>query len=352
MYPSAPRIDEAPVVDCEYEFIPTTWLEKGYLSAMKVESDHNGKIIPSVRVVNPGWGERKTSGYMYLIMHGIVEDVPKDGDTEQRYSGKTYAAFPLGVGKSNATPDDLLTSMNKLQITVRRTAGAGERIVFGNNAPLGALFPWRRVLDFGAVFTAYKVCLSVESISLFTPQRFRPLFLTVTLLTDNGLYKAPSLFADFRASKAVSFNLLARLTVNNKSGKDYLATAPASDTKQVVSFMVHIGNFVRKGGDVYSNSYCKKKIDRMDLQFALGAVGGLSFHIKINGKMSKTLMTQLGFHRNLCYSIMDINPDLNKKIWNSSCRITSVAAILQPSVSKDFKIYHDVFIDNTGKIMG
>nr|QZU27231.1 matrix protein [Guato paramyxovirus]URD31447.1 matrix protein [Carollia bat paramyxovirus] len=336
-------------------FISKSWEEGGNLVALEAESDKDGKLVPKVRVINPGWNDRKSYGYMYLLIYGIIED---RSDLETRVNGrstrggpKAFGAFPLGVARSNASPDDLLDAVLQLNITVRRTAGAGEKLVMGTNNIPALLTPWKNILFHGAIFSAIKVCNNVDVVQIDRDLRLRPVFLTITLLTDAGIYKIPRNILEFRMNNAVSFNLLIELKV----GADITSTGTKGminkDGERVTTFMVHIGNFVRKRNKQYSIEYCRTKVEKMDLRFSLGAIGGLSLHVKVAGKMSKTLRAQLGYKKTICYSLMDINPYLNRLMWKSECSINNVTAVFQPSVPKEFKIYDDILIDHTGKIL-
>ncbi|UOX72981.1 matrix protein [Jingmen Crocidura shantungensis henipavirus 1] len=333
------------------DFNKATWEEGKYLKSIEAEVDKDGFMIPKYRVINPGGNDRKTNGYMYLIAYGFVEDVPDYNSDGKKPIIRTIAAFPFGVGASTSSPEDLLKSACSLDISVRRTAGSTEKIVLGARGTLGELAPWSSVLSNGAIFNAVKICNNVELIQLEKPQRLRIFFLSITLLTDKGIYKVPRTILDFREHNAVSFNLLVSLLLNADLTRAGMKGIVDKDGKRHATFMLHIGNFVRKGKKPYSVEYCKKKVDLMNMVFSLGAVGGLSFHVKFKGKLSKRLIASMGFHRNLCYSLMDINPGLNKLTWNHECEISKVTAVFQPSIPKDFKIYEDVLIDATGKVL-
>ncbi|UOL48913.1 matrix protein [Wufeng Typhlomys cinereus jeilongvirus 1] len=331
------------------DFLPSTWQEGGTLTAIEAEADEKGRLVPKYRVINPGWNDRKGTGYMYLIIYGIVEE--KDQADKKNRGMKSFAAFPLGVGRSLSSPQELLDACLALDITVRRTAGAGEKLVMGTSNISPALSPWSTILSKGAIFSAIKVCNNVDVIMVDRPQKLRPIFLTITMLTDAGVYKIPRTVLDFRATNAISFNLLVELNI----GADFTSSGTKgmiNDAgERVTTFMVHIGNFVRKKGKIYSVDYCRQKVDRMDLRFSLGAVGGLSLHVKVAGKVSKTLRAQLGHKSVICYSLMDTNPYLNRVMWKAECSINKVTAVFQPSVPKEFRIYEDVLIDHTGKIL-
>ncbi|QRN45787.1 matrix protein [Ruloma virus] len=331
------------------DFLPSSWEEGGTLTAFEAEADENGHLIPKVRVINPGWNTRKGSGYMYLILYGIIEEKIKKLNGKREF--RTFAAFPLGVGRTTSTPDDLLDACLQLDITVRRTAGSNEKLVYGcANLPI-LLLPWREVIENGSIFPAMKVCCNVDLILLDVPQKFRPIFLTITKLTDAGYYQVPKTILDFRMQNGVSFNLLVYLKVGADMTGCGVKGIINDEGDKVVTFMLHIGNFQRRNGKQYSLEYCKQKVDRMQLYFSLGAIGGLSFHIYIKGKMSNVLKAQLGYKKNICYSLMDINPALNKVMWKAECQIDKVTAVFQPSVPKEFRFYDDVLIDNTGKIL-
>ncbi|UQM99625.1 matrix protein [meleucus virus] len=334
-----------------HDFLPSTWATKGSLEDIRPEYDHEGKIKPRVRVVDPGAGTRRTGGYMYLFLQGIIEDSLPDYEPATRPPGRTLAAYPLGVGQSIAGPYELLAACMELSIVVRRTVGSTEKLVFYNCTPLNVLGPWKAMLQNGCIFDANKVCKRVEEIPLEKDQKFRPIYLTITLLTDSGLYKTPSFVQDIRADNAVAFNLLVKLSTGQGIMSKLYPAAGHREAEGSVSFMVHVGLFMRGRKKAYSHDYCRLKVERMNLQFSLGGVGGVSFHMRIQGKMSKSLHAQLGFHRSVCYSLMDINPSLNKVLWRTQCSIQSVTAVFQPSVPSEFKIYNDVMIDHTGKIL-
>ncbi|WKD80572.1 matrix protein [Paramyxoviridae sp. 1] len=331
------------------DFLPSSWHDGGTLYAIDAEADDQGRLVPKYRVVNPGWNSRKDSGYMYLLIYGIIEE--KEMRDKKNRGFKAFGAFPLGVGKSNADPQDLLDAVLQLDITVRRTAGSGEKLVMGTTNISPLLSPWKDILVNGAIFQAIKVCNNVDMIMVDRPQKLRPIFLTITLLTDAGCYKIPKTILDFRASGAISFNLLVTLSVGADFTPSGVKGMVDEDGEKVTTFMVHIGNFVRKGNKQYSVDYCRQKVDKMDLRFSLGAVGGLSFHVKLAGKVSKALRAQLGYKSTICYSLMDTNPYLNRVMWKAECSIRKVTAVFQPSVPKEFRIYDDVLIDHTGKIL-
>ncbi|UOL48905.1 matrix protein [Wufeng Eothenomys melanogaster jeilongvirus 1] len=331
------------------DFMKSSWEEGGTLVAIDPEADEKGRLKPKYRVINPGRNSRKSSGYVYLLVHGIIED--KDLDVGTGKTLKTFAAFPLGVGRSTSMPQDLLDSIISLDITVRRTAGSSEMLVFGTSNIKSNLEPWKDILTTGALFPAIKVCNNVDMVAVDKPQRFRPIFLTITMLTDAGVYKVPKNILDFRMAKAVSFNLLIELLIGADFSTSGVRGMINDEGEHVTTFMVHIGNFLRRRNKEYSVDYCRQKIDKMDLRFSLGAVGGLSLHITICGKVSHALRAQLGYNTTICYSLMDTNPYLNKVMWKAECKINKVTAVLQPSVPKEFKIYDDVLIDHTGKIM-
>lgn len=337
------------------DFSPRSWTEGGTLTAIDATADEHGKLIPKVRVVNPGWNDRKTSGYMYMIIYGIIEEKIKDEPSGKAKSSikqqRAFGAFPLGVGKSMADPEDLLKAILQLDITVRRTAGAGEKLVMGVSNVNPILHPWHLILDSGAIFSALKVCSNIDVVPVDRALKLRPIFLTVTLLTDAGVYKVPNSVLDFRLNHAISLNLLVELLIGSDFTTSGVKGMINEDGERVTTFMVHIGNFMRQRNKEYSVDYCRRKVEKMDLRFSLGAVGGLSLHVKVAGRMSRMLRAQLGYKKTICYSLMDTNPYLNRIMWRSECSIKKVTAVFQPSVPKDFKIYDDVLIDNTGKIL-
>lgn len=343
------------------EFHRRSWEEGGTLEAIDAQADEMGRLIPKVRVVNPGWNDRKSTGYMYMIIYGIIEEKDKDknnnnSNNEKSAAGKhkgarAFGAFPLGVGKSQSDPEELLNAVLKLDITVRRTAGASEKLVFGVSNAGPALAPWNNIFKNGSIFSAIKVCSNVDVVAVDCALKLRPIFLTITLLTDAGIYMVPKSVLDFRMNNAVSFNLLVTLQIGADFTNSGVKGIINDDGERVTTFMVHIGNFTRKTSKPYSVDYCRRKVDRMDLRFSLGAVGGLSLHVRVAGKMSKVLRAQLGYKRSICYSLMDTNPYLNRVMWRSECSIKNVTAVFQPSVPKEFRIYDDILIDHTGKIL-
>ncbi|AIF74188.1 matrix protein [Bat paramyxovirus] len=346
-------------------FHPNSWEEGGTLEAFEPEVDDLGKLVPKVKVVNPGWNDRKSTGYMYLIVYGIIEGnsvKPSGGvqstattkkSNDPKTKGKVWcvASFPLGVGRSHTDPDKLLEAITELKITVRRTAGYDEKIVFGTTNISPELRPWEKILTNGAIFSALKVCSHVEMVPLDVYLHLRPVFLTITKLTDSGVYKVPRNILEFRYQNAISFNLLIELTIGADLSGTGIKGKPDENGNHITTFMVHVGNFARKRGKIYSADYCRQKVERMGLKFSLGAIGGLSLHVKVSGKMSKTLHAQLGYRKQICYSLMDTNPFLNKLMWKYECSITKVSAVFQPSVPRDFMMYDDILIDHTGKIL-
>lgn len=339
------------VYEAVSEFHPRTWEEHGMMEKIPAEVDDEGYMIPTYKILNPGGVTTKGMFYMYLIGYGFIEDDMMDTPPGVKPKLRTMACFPLGVGKTSSHPEELLKDLVQLHVTVRRTAGSTEKLVYFAQGSLNHLTPWAKVLKNGAIFEASKVCNNIEAVLLNKKQRLRMFFLIVTLLVDDGVYKVPKTMLDMRENNAISLNIMVTLKLDADLGKVGLRGIIDEDGEKVTTFMVHIGNFIRKAGKMYSAEYCRQKVDRMRLTFALGGVGGLSLHIKVNGKMSKRLYSQLGFHKSICYSLMDTNPRLNRLTWNHECIIKKITAVFQPSAPKSFRIYDDVLIDDTGKIL-
>nr|WIU81470.1 matrix protein [Niviventer confucianus morbillivirus] len=322
-----------------------SWDQKGALTPIITDTAADGRLIPKVRVIEPGLGDRKSAGLRYLLLHGVIEDVTEFG------IGRTFGALPLGIGKSTADPVELLKECLGLKITVRRTAGANEKIVYYNQVPLTLLTPWAPVLTKGGIFNANEVCNNVECIPLDIPQQFRPVYLTITELSDAGCYCIPRPILDFRAENALALNLLFELEVDGDLDGLGLRRSIPGEPSSIVTFMIHLGLFKRRKNKIYSPEYCKKKLDRMGLVFGLGGVGGVSIHVRLTGKMSKTMAAQLGLRKVLCYPLMLVNNHLNRLLWRNQCSIKSVSAVFQPSAPKEFKLYNDIIIDNVGGVI-
>lgn len=327
-----------------YDFDESSWDTKGFLAPILPEVFSDGRLIPQVRVIDPGLGDRKDECFMYLLLLGVIED----SSTGSPRVGRTFGSLPLGVGRSTAQPEELLKEAVGLEIVVRRTAGVNEKLVFYNTTPLALLTPWKKILTNGSVFKGGQVCNAVNLIPLDIAQRFRVVYLSITRLSDDGYYKVPRGIQEFRSSNALAFNLLVTLCIKGElrlpgSGSNLLQP-------NYVTFLIHIGNFRRSRSKSYSTDYCKRKIEKMGLVFALGGIGGTSLHVRCTGKMSKALCAQLGFRSTLCYPLMDVNEDLNRALWMNDCRISKIQAVLQPSVPSDFKVYDDIIIDDDGKI--
>lgn len=324
-----------------WEFNPDSWDIRGALAPIVTDTTPDGRLIPKVRVIDPGLGDKRGEGMKYLLIHGVIEDVGANP------IGRAFAAFPLGFGKSSSTPEDLLRAVISLSISVRRTAGASEKLVMFNTSPLGILAPWGKVLNNGCIFNASQVCSAVEMIPLDIPQWLRPVYLTITILSDSGCYQVPRSIQDFRANGCIAFNLVVALSVHGDLDKPRGYPPVAEGAETFVTFMLHIGVFKRKAKKVYSTAYCLQKIEKMKLVFALGGIGGVSLHIRIRGKMSRTLHAQLGFRNHLVYPLMYVNGQLNRVLWKKECKIDKIIGVLQPSVPTDFKVYDDIVIDMT-----
>lgn len=338
-------------MDGTADFSERSWADGSVLEAFEPEVDDLGKLKPKYKLINPGFNDRKSSGYMYLIMYGIIEIDKSKTDERNKEKLWCLSSYPMGVAKSQSSPEDLLRAVCSLEITVRRTAGYDEKIVYGCVNIQPELIPWNPVLNNGAVFSAIKVCSHIESIPLNRPLKMRPVFLAITMLTDAGVYKIPKSILDFRYKNAISFNLLVEIKIGMDLTKTGIRGKLDDTGNYITTFMIHIGNFARRSGKVYSADYCRRKVDKMDLRFSLGAIGGLSFHVRVAGSMSNALKAQLGYRQSICYSLMDTNPYLNKLMWKAECTINKVIGVFQPSVPREFKIYNDICIDHTGKIL-
>ncbi|QBC65284.1 matrix protein [Feline morbillivirus type 2] len=321
----------------------SSWSVKGTLDPLTPDTYPDGRLVPKIRVIDPGLGDRKSGGYMYLLLHGVIED----SETVINPKGRAFGAFPLGVGQSTENPEDLFKEILTLNIVTRRTAGFNEKLVYYNTTPLNLLTPWKKVLAYGSIFTANQVCNNTSSIPIDIPQKFRPVYLTVTKLSDDGYYQIPKMIQDFKSSNSVAFNILVHLSMGTILLDSSKGSRVGNPAENLITFMIHIGNFKRKNNKAYSPEYCKRKIMRLGLIFSLGAIGGTSLHIRCTGKMSKRLQAYLGFKRTLCYPLMYVNEGLNKTLWRNECKIEKVQAVLQPSVPNEFKIYDDIIIDNT-----
>nr|P36356.1 RecName: Full=Matrix protein [Measles virus strain Yamagata-1]pir/B60285/ matrix protein - subacute sclerosing panencephalitis virus (strain Yamagata-1) [Measles morbillivirus] len=277
---------------------------------------------------------------MHMFPLGVVEDSDPPGPPIGRASGSP----PPGAGRSTAKPEELLKEATEANIVVRRTAGLNEKLAFHNNTPPTLPTPRRKAPTTGSVLNANQACNAVNLAPLDTPQRFRAVYMSITRPLDNGYYTVPRRMLEFRSVNAVAFNLLVTLRIDKAIGPGKIIDN--AEQLPEATFMVHIGDFRRKKSEVYSADYCKMKIEKMGLVFALGGIGGTSLHTRSTGKMSKTLHAQLGFKKTSCYPPMDINEDLNRLLWRSRCKIVRIQAVLQPSVPQELRIYDDVIIND------
>nr|BDB95823.1 matrix protein [Measles virus genotype C1] len=152
-----------------YDFDKSAWDIKGSIAPIQPTTYSDGRLVPQVRVIDPGLGGRKDECFMYMFLLGVVEDSDPLGPP----IGRAFGSLPLGVGRSTAKPEELLKEATELDIVVRRTAGLNGKLVFYNNTPLTLLTSWRKVPTTGSVFNANQVCNAVNLIPLDTPQRFR-----------------------------------------------------------------------------------------------------------------------------------------------------------------------------------
>nr|AUO38710.1 matrix protein [Phocine morbillivirus] len=323
-----------------YDFDRSSWDTKGSLAPILPTTYPDGRLIPQVRVIDPGLGDRKNECFMYIFLLGIIEDNDDLGPPIDR----SFGSLPPGVGRTTARPEELSKEATLLDIAVRRTASVKEQLVFYNNTPLHVPTPWRKVPTNGSVSSANQVCNAVNPIPPDTAQRLRAVHMSITRLSDDGCHRISRGMSDFRCKNALAFNILVTIQVEGDFRSNRGNLSMFKD--QQATFMVHIGNFSHKKNQAYSADYCKLKIEKMGLVFALGGIGGTSLHIRCTGKMSKTLNAQLGFKKILCYPLMEINEDLNRMLWRLECKIVRIQAVLQPSVPQEFRIYNDVIISD------
>ncbi|AYN62578.1 matrix protein [Pacific salmon paramyxovirus] len=334
-------------------FHKSTWEEDGTIDPVELKIDGKGVAVPTMRMTSAGDLVTKGEPYVYLMLLGFVEKMSADEEGLGKKKGKLccYGALPLGVGECRYSDEAILDAVGKLDITVRRTAGYGEKAVFGVGGVTSPLSPWKKALTGGMIYPALKTLSAPHKVPLGCRVKLRVTFVSGTRLGELTIYKIPKSLLDIRMPQSVSFNLNVLLSTGAKLTTRGVEPIFTSDGKQAVSFLVHVGHFIRDKKKVYSVEYCKQKVEYMGLKFSLGNVGGVSFHVNITGKMSKTLQTSIGFKRHICYPLMDTNPTMNAVLWASSVEIHSVTAVFQPSVPKEFTYYDDVLVDNTGKVL-
>nr|AEA40466.1 matrix protein [Measles morbillivirus] len=323
-----------------YDFDKSAWDIKGSIAPIQPTTHSDGRLVPQVRAIDPGLGDRKDERSMHMFLLEAVEDSDPPGPPIGRAPGSP----PLGAGRSTAKPEELLKEATELDTVARRTAGPNEKLVFHNNTPPTLLTPWRKVPTTGSVLNANQVCNAVNPTPLDTPQRLRAVHMSITRPSDNGHYTVPRRMPELRSVNAVAFNLLVTLRIDKAIGPG--KTIDNAEQLPEATPMVHIGNPRRKKSEVHSADYCKMKIEKMGLVFALGGTGGTSLHIRSTGKMSKTLHAQLGLKKTPCHPLMDINEDPNRSLWRSRCKTARIQAVLQPSVPQELRIHDDAITND------
>ncbi|ABX57740.1 matrix protein [Salmon aquaparamyxovirus] len=332
------------------EFSRKTWEENGTVEPVEFATDKDGVAVPTIRMTSAGDFSHKGEPYIYLMLLGFVEKVIEEGGSQRKGKMYCYGAMPLGMARTHYNEQALLEASGNLRITVRRTAGGGEKAVFGVSGVTSPLMPWKNALSGGMIYPALKTLSAPYKIPLGVKVRMRVIFVSGTILGDITIYKIPKALLDVRVPQSISFNLNVIIATGAKLSARGIDPVMTPEGQQTVSFLVHIGHFVRDRKKVYSADYCRHKVDMMGLKFSLGNVGGVSFHVAITGKMSKTLMTSIGFKKNICYPLMDTNPTLNSIMWASSAEICSVSAVFQPSVPREFKYHDDIVVEGSGRV--
>nr|pir matrix protein - measles virus [Measles morbillivirus] len=318
----------------------SAWDIKGSIAPTQPTTHSDGRLVPQVRVTDPGLGDRKDERSMYMLPLGVAEDSDPPGPPIGRASGPP----PLGVGRSTAKPEELPKEATEPDTVARRTAGLNEKPVFHNNTPPTLLIPRRKVPTTGSVLNANQVCNAANPTPLDTPQRPRAVHMSITRPSDNGHHTVPRRMLESRSVNAVALNLLATPRIDKATGHG--KTTDNAEQPPEATSMVHIGNPRRKKSEVHSADHCKTKTEKMGPVPAPGGIGGTSPHIRSTGKMSKTLHAQLGLKKTPCHPPMDTNEDPNRLLWRSRCKTARIQAVPQPSVPQELRIYDDAIIND------
>ncbi|WFP52509.1 matrix protein [Hippocampus erectus paramyxovirus 1] len=314
--------------------------------SQKVESmrDADGKFRPQARVARPSIIPGSGSPMIFLQVYGMAEYIDRKGEKQML----AIVSWPLGAGKSSVSADNLLEALLRMTLTIERTAYGKETIILRATGNEGDLKPWESIMKRGAAYPASKVCPSSTRIPVDRKVMFRPIHLDVTVLTSSKNHIARMTTRGFKTDAAVAVNLRVVLAVDKKIRDKGIKTSPmpappnAEPGNAIVDFILHLCLLKQSKLKTYNSDYAKKKLDQMQIEVSMGYVGGISIHVTVTGRMTKTMRASMGGSRQQVYSLMDVQPQLNAGLWLDKCDIVEVYGLIQASDVGEFRYFPSV----------
>nr|UCZ51387.1 M [Eptesicus fuscus orthorubulavirus] [Eptesicus fuscus orthorubulavirus] len=321
---------------------------------IEIETNKEGKklLVKQIRVRTLGHADQDSESICFLNSYGFIKEAPKEEEfiREDRPPESkitlTACMLPLGPGPNIRSPNQLLKSAADMKISVRKTAGSREQVIFHVTRAPPILQNFQFIRERYACVSSDKFIKSPGKIRAGPDYCYIITFLSLTYCPISQKFKVPRPLLSFRSTRMRSVHLEVIFKIQCSSDSPLKKGLITDDEKGVpkASVWIHLCNFY-KGRNItktYDEAYFAEKCKKMALSVGISDLWGPTIVVHAEGKIPKAASLFFNSRGWALHPLSDAAPTLAKSLWSIGCEILEVNAILQGSDYSSLLLSSDV----------
>ncbi|QEQ50565.1 matrix protein [avian paramyxovirus 22] len=322
-------------------------------------NDAGKKVLqPQIRLNRLGSIRTEGIRAVFVNCFGFIESTGGDEimfvRAGENTSGSVVTAAMLTLGHLKTDSDliDLGNACLTLKVSVKKSATTEERIAFTIHSKPPLLATSQVIQDGGLIARAEGAVKCPGKISSYQNYLFRIMFVSLTSLDNEVLYRVPGPVSSFRNRMLYSIQLEVLLEVDVKPENHQCKFLTEKDGKRYASVWFHLCNAKKTNaqGKPRTIEAMRQKVKSMGLKIMLADLWGPTIVTRATGKMSKYMIGFFGTNGVACHPITKSSPDVAKILWSCSCSVVKGNAIIQGSARSDVVSFEDIQVKGAASI--
>ncbi|ARU83020.1 M [Antarctic penguin virus C] len=320
-------------------------------------SDDKGKktLTPQFRIQFVDSDRESERDTVFITTYGFIQGLELKADESQAVEINhdrtvlTSCMLPIGSVAKQHNLQQIAQACLDLKITCKKTANNQERIVFTVvHAP--QLLSSCSVVKNGVTSCAAAINVkSPEKISSNQDLDYKIVFVSLTIIPKNTVYKVPSLALKATSNHAYSVNLSAMIKIDIPETHPLAKTLTRKADGFYANVWIHFGliSAVDKSGKRMPIEKVAEKVRRLEIRLSLVDLFGPTIIFACKGIMTKTFKTFFSRKGTAAYPLGRAAPGLGKLLWSQSASIQSASIVLQGGTLEQISGFSDYAVDNT-----